>query len=318
MTVGAGEPWDDPRVLRLALVGLDSSHADHYVRLVEVERRWPGVRVVALVDGEPARRAELAAAGGLSLGAGEVTVPDVVGRVDAAIVAHRAGRLHGTAARTLLRAGVPVLVDKPFAASVADARATLDVARAHGTAVTTASALRFAPEVAAAGAVLAAHTAETAPTAEAAPTSPGPVVEVSGPADPADERDGLFFLGIHAVEAARAVVGGPRGAEWAPPVVTTSADAIVATTRLGSVPVRLRFLDPGAHPAAGFTVAVRTPRGVDRSEVVLDADYLAPVVEHALAVLAGADEEAARIDAEHAMVLADLALLEQVTAALQA
>ena len=120
-------------MLRLALVGLDSSHADHYVRLVEVERRWPGVRVVALVDGEPARRAELAAAGGLSLGAGEVTVPDVVGRVDAAIVAHRAGRLHGAAARTLLRAGVPVLVDKPFAASVADARATLDVARSRDT-----------------------------------------------------------------------------------------------------------------------------------------------------------------------------------------
>ncbi|MFF2267151.1 Gfo/Idh/MocA family oxidoreductase [Cellulosimicrobium cellulans] len=319
-------------MLRLALVGLDSSHADHYARLVETERRWPGVRVVALVEGEPARRAELAAAGGLTLGAGELTVPDVVGRADVAIVAHRAGRLHGAAARTLLGAGVPVLVDKPFAASVADARATLDVARAHGTAVTTASALRFAPEVAAARAVLAARTAETAPTAEAATTSPGPVVEVSGPADPADERDGLFFLGIHVVEAARAVVGGPPGAGWAPPVVTTSADGIVATTRLGDVAVRLRFLDPGAHPTAGFTVAVRTPRGVDRSEIVLDADYLAPVVEHALAVLvptsgaavrttartAGADGQAARIDAEHATVLADLALLEHVTAALPA
>jgi predicted dehydrogenase len=312
-------------VLRLALVGLDSSHADHYVRLVEVERRWPGVRVVALVDGEPARRAELAAAGGLSVSAGEATVPDVVGRVDAAIVAHRAGRLHGAAARTLLSAGVPVLVDKPFAASVADARATLDVARAHGTAVTTASALRFTPEVVAARAVLAAR------TADAATTSPGPVVEVSGPADPADERDGLFFLGIHVVEAARAVVGGPRGAGWAPPVVTTSADGIVATTRLDGVPVRLRFLDPGSHPNAGFTVAVRTTRGIERSEVVLDADYLAPVVEHALAVLAptsgtaavttartagGSDEEAARHGTEHATVLADLGLLDLITAVL--
>jgi len=312
-------------VLRLALVGLDSSHADHYVRLVEVERRWPGVRVVALVDGEPARRAELATAGGLALAENLVTVPDVVGRVDAAFVAHRAGRLHGAAARTLLHAGVPVLVDKPFAASVADARATLDVARAHGAAVTTASALRFAPEVAAARAVLAAG------TAGAATTSAGPVVEVSGPADPADERDGLFFLGIHVVEAARAVVGGPRGVGWAPPVVTSSTDGIVATTRLDDVPVRLRFLDPVAHPTAGFTVAVRTPRGAERSEVVLGADYLAPVVEHALAVLTPASgtpagttarpaaaDDADRIHAEHATVLADLALLEQVTAALPA
>ncbi|WP_175009843.1 MULTISPECIES: Gfo/Idh/MocA family oxidoreductase [unclassified Cellulosimicrobium] len=309
-------------MLRLALVGLDSSHADHYVRLVAAERRWPGVRLVALVDGEPGRRAELAAAGGHSLGAGDTTVPDVVGKVDAAIVAHRAGRRHGAAARALLAAGVPVLVDKPFAASVADARATLDVARAHGTAVTTASALRFAPEVAAAHAALATDRT-TAP--------PGPAVEVSGPADPDDERDGLFFLGIHVVEAARAVVGAPPGAAWSPPVVTRSADGIVATTRLGGVDVRLLLLDPVAHPTAGFAVAVRTSRGVERSEIVLDADYLAPVVEHGLAVLAPgtptttpaaarttADpDDTARVAAEHATILADLALLEQVGAALR-
>ncbi|WP_171467982.1 Gfo/Idh/MocA family oxidoreductase [Cellulosimicrobium sp. 72-3] len=328
-------------MLRLALVGLDSSHADHYVRLVAAERRWPGVRLVALVDGEPGRRAELAAAGGLLLDAGDATVPDVVGHVDAAIVAHRAGRRHGTAARALLAAGVPVLVDKPFAASVADARATLDVARAHGTAVTTASALRFAPEVAAARAALAtADGGSVAPRVAAAPSSPpkpaasppGPAVEVSGPADPHDERDGLFFLGIHVVEAARAVVGAPPGAAWSPPAVTRSADGIVATTRLGGVDVRLLLLDPGAHPTAGFAVAVRTPRGVERTEVVLDADYLVPVVEHGLAVLAPgttttaptaarttADpaDDAGRVAAEHATILADLALLEQVGAALR-
>ncbi|QUC00545.1 Gfo/Idh/MocA family oxidoreductase [Cellulosimicrobium cellulans] len=335
-------------MLRLALVGLDSSHADHYVRLVAAERRWPGVRLVALVDGEPGRRAELAAAGGLLLDAGDATVPDVVGRVDAAIVAHRAGRRHGAAARALLAAGVPVLVDKPFAASVADARATLDVAHALGTAVTTASALRFAPEVAAARAALATVAEDpVAPLVAAAPASPPgpaaspprPAVEVSGPADPHDERDGLFFLGIHVVEAARAVVGAPPGAAWSPPVVTRSADGIVATTRLGGVDVRLLLLDPGTHPTAGFAVAVRTPRGVERSEIVLDADYLAPVVEHGLAVLAPgtttttptaarttaypADDagriadDAGRIADEHATILADLALLEQVGAALR-
>ena len=256
-------------------------------------------------------------------------------------VAHRAGRRHGAATRALLAAGVPVLVDKPFAASVADARATLDVARAHGTAVTTASALRFAPEVAAARAALAtADGGSVAPRVAAAPSSPtkpaasppGPAVEVSGPADPHDERDGLFFLGIHVVEAARAVVGAPPGAAWSPPAVTRSADGIVATTRLGGVDVRLLLLDPGAHPTAGFAVAVRTPRGVERTEVVLDADYLVPVVEHGLAVLAPgttttaptaarttADpaDDAGRVAAEHATILADLALLEQVGAALR-
>ncbi|SIQ25593.1 Oxidoreductase family, NAD-binding Rossmann fold [Cellulosimicrobium aquatile] len=328
-------------MLRLALVGLDSSHADHYVRLVAAERRWPGVRLVALVDGEPGRRAELAAAGGLLLDAGDATVPDVVGRVDAAIVAHRAGRRHGVATRALLAAGVPVLVDKPFAASVADARATLDVAHALGTAVTTASALRFAPEVAAARTALATVAEDpVAPLVAAAPASPPgpaaspprPAVEVSGPADPHDERDGLFFLGIHVVEAARAVVGAPPGAAWSPPVVTRSADGIVATTRLGGVDVRLLLLDPGTHPTAGFAVAVRTPRGVERSEIVLDADYLAPVVEHGLAVLAPVTttttptaarttaypaDDAGRIADEHATILADLALLEQVGAALR-
>ncbi|MGO1180691.1 hypothetical protein, partial [Cellulosimicrobium funkei] len=173
--------------------------------------------------------------------------------------------------------------------------------------------------------------APSSPTKPAA-SPPGPAVEVSGPADPHDERDGLFFLGIHVVEAARAVVGAPPGAAWSPPAVTRSADGIVATTRLGGVDVRLLLLDPGAHPTAGFAVAVRTPRGVERTEVVLDADYLVPVVEHGLAVLAPgttttaptaarptADPAAAagRVAAEHATILADLALLEQVGAALR-
>ncbi|MGO2702489.1 MAG: hypothetical protein ACTIAJ_17435, partial [Cellulosimicrobium funkei] len=189
-------------------------------------------------------------------------------------------------------------------------------------ALATADGGSVAPRVAA---------APSSPTKPAA-SPPGPAVEVSGPADPHDERDGLFFLGIHVVEAARAVVGAPPGAAWSPPAVTRSADGIVATTRLGGVDVRLLLLDPGAHPTAGFAVAVRTPRGVERTEVVLDADYLVPVVEHGLAVLAPgttttaptaarttADpaDDAGRVAAEHATILADLALLEQVGAALR-
>ncbi|MBD5787270.1 Gfo/Idh/MocA family oxidoreductase [Cellulosimicrobium terreum] len=278
---------------RLALVGLDSSHADHYVRLLNAEARLPGARITEIVDGEPARRAALAHVAGLP----DTTssLEDAARRVDGAIVAHREGDRHATAVRTLVDAGVPVLVDKPFATSSVEARATLAYARRHRTAVTTASALRFAPDV-------------VAMRLEPGERS-GVSVEVTCPADPNGPYGGLFFLGIHGVEAARAVVGSRVGAVWGAVAVVAAEGTVTATTSLDGVPVRLRLVDPAHQPDAGFAVRVR--RGDDdvHRTIGLGRDYLAPVVDHALEVVDAGPPGGA---ADGRQVVADLELLEEI------
>ncbi len=266
------------QTVRVALVGLDSSHADHYVRLLNVERRFPGVRATVLADGSPGRVAELAAssaAAGVQVRPGG---PGDVASVDAVIVAHRAGRLHRAAALPFVRAGLPVLVDKPFTASVADAQELVAAARASGAVLVSCSALRFVPGVARLRAQAAGLGVVTGLT-------------VTGPADPGSEHDGLFFLGVHLIEAARALLGGGGGLVWGEPTVGRDEDGVTATVSATTdgrdVVVRLRFVDPTLHPAQPFHAVVATTGGSVEGELEVGPDYLSPVLGRFLAHVAG-------------------------------
>ncbi|RXR23782.1 hypothetical protein EQW78_10630 [Oerskovia turbata] len=266
------------QTVRLALVGLDSSHADQHVRLLNVEQRFPGVRITVLADGDPGRVAELAArsaAAGVAVRAGG---PDDVASVDAVVVAHRAGRLHHAAALPFVRAGLPVLVDKPFTASVADAEDLVTAARVNGSVLSSCSALRFVPDVARLRAAALAQGAITTLT-------------VSGPADPVSPHDGLHFLGIHLVEAARSLLGSDADLTWGEPAVGHEDDAVTATVTATTggrdVVVRLRCVDPAAHPTQPFHATVTTTGGTVEGDLDVGPDYLAPVLAHFLAQVAG-------------------------------
>jgi predicted dehydrogenase len=69
---------------------------------------------------------------------------DLVGRVDAAIVAAPTG-LHAKVAIPLLEAGIDLLIEKPIAASVEDARAIVVTARRYGRVVAVGHVERFNP-----------------------------------------------------------------------------------------------------------------------------------------------------------------------------
>jgi predicted dehydrogenase len=69
---------------------------------------------------------------------------DVIGRVDAAVVAAPTG-LHAAVALPLLEAGIDLLVEKPLAANVEDARAIMIAARRFGRTVTVGHVERFNP-----------------------------------------------------------------------------------------------------------------------------------------------------------------------------
>jgi len=123
----------------------------------------PDVELVGVVDTLPEARERVAAAHGCR----PLAEPrDLVGLAQAAVVAAPTG-LHAAVSLPLLEAGLDLLVEKPIAASVEDARAIVIAARRHGRVVAVGHVERFNPawRMAAerAGRVLAVESARLAP-----------------------------------------------------------------------------------------------------------------------------------------------------------
>ena len=88
------------------------------------------------------------------------------------------GSVHLERAMPFLKRGMPTYVDKPFACSLADARAMFKVAMESHVPLMSSSSLRYAPEVVAAqggkgasGAVVGVSTYGPAPTTQGTPAS---------------------------------------------------------------------------------------------------------------------------------------------------
>jgi predicted dehydrogenase len=251
-------------VRRIGIIGTENSHVDHFIRFLNTEQRHPGNRVVALVGGATERNMALSETGGIEL---VVDRPgDLVGRVDAAIVSSRDGRHHRAHAEPLLDAGLPVLIDKPLAASVEDARAIIAAATRGKAPLVSCSALRFVPEV-------------------ARLTDPRERVgrlrhlAIIGPADPDSEWAGLFFYGIHQVELAMQLLGDPEIAPGSLSVdVVRDRDTTVALTRVGDVVLTFTFITPADGDRVPFQVVATGTRGVLTESPTIGPDYNAPAL----------------------------------------
>lgn len=247
------------RVTRIAVTGTESSHVDHFIRFLNLERRCGDARVTVLVGGDSARNRELAALGGIE------TIVDSPGAatalVDAAIVSNRDGRLHRAEATPFLEAGLPVLVDKPLAASSADAEAMLATASAAGAMITSFSAVRFADDV-------------RVVRDQAASLGGLRAVVLTGPADPESEHAGLFFYGIHLVETAFELIGDAEPASQVR--VSRHGDTVTALARIGEVQVVLVLVTPSPGGQVPFHVTAVGRHGVLAREIALGPDYCAP------------------------------------------
>jgi len=135
--------------LRVAVVGAGAFGRNHLRVYRELQQTGHDVRLVAVVDRNPAVMAEAAA---------KFDVPGfdnieaclaVVGELDAASICVPTVH-HASAAAPLLAAGVDLLIEKPLAASLADADSILELARKHGRIVQAGHLERFNPAVTAA------------------------------------------------------------------------------------------------------------------------------------------------------------------------
>jgi len=273
---------------RIALVGTENSHAREIIRHLNAHPISDAARIVALVGADDDHNRKLLADGDI-----HQLVPtstELIGSVDALIVTNRDGARHREHAVPFLEAGIPVWVDKPLAASTADARAILEAAERSGTPVTSYSAVRWLAD-----ADLLAQGIETAGELQA--------VTVTGPADPASAYSGIFFYGIHAADLAqRLVPGAPEGVQ----VEQTNA-AVIARYRSNGVLVTLQLVKPTGTGQVPFHAEIVGREGLLSHDVRLDADYVVPGLKVFLEMLATGS---APLDA--ATLLAPITVLEQI------
>jgi len=196
----------EPRPLRIGIIGLDTSHAIAFTQTLNKGPKKPedapkvaGARVVAAYpqgskDIESSTKrvpeyTEKVVAMGVEI---VDSVESLVSKVDAVLLESNDGRVHLEQIQPVLKAGKPVFIDKPIAASLVDAIKILDAAEKAKVPVFSASSLRFgaATQAVRNGSIGKVKSAETFSPVNIEPTHPD-----------------LFWYGIHGCESLYTVMG---------------------------------------------------------------------------------------------------------------
>ncbi len=193
---------EQPMLLRLGIVGLDTSHVPAFTKLFNnpnAEGDLAGFKIIAGYPGGtdmPASRDRVAKFTETikEMGVEIVsTIPELLDRVDMVLLESVDGRIHLQEAREIFKTGKPVFIDKPVAGTLAEAIAIYELAKRHNVRCFSSSSLRFGDDIRelvgnpAAGDTIGAATW-------------GPCTYQSGTPD-------LFFYGIHGVEALFTLMG---------------------------------------------------------------------------------------------------------------
>lgn len=239
--------------VRVGVIGVGHL-GQHHARLLA---DLPGVTLAGVVDINLARAREIAAKYGST---GYADPGELLTRVDAVSIAAPTGA-HIALALPFVDAGIPVLVEKPIAPSVADADRLLAAAARRGTIVATGHTERFNP------AVVAAMPLVTAPRfieIHRLGTFPERSLDI----------DVIFDLMIHDLDLLLKVVGSE----------VTSVEAVgvnVLTPRVDICNARLRFASGCIANLTASRISRERVRKVRffQPESYVGVDYAAQEVE---------------------------------------
>jgi predicted dehydrogenase len=182
-------------MIRIGIFGTDNSHSIQYSKWFNIkgEKGYiPGFKVVALYGLEQKRNEEVAEKGHVDL---IVKRPkDMLPLIDAAIVDFRHGSRHWKYAKMCIEAGIPTFIDKPLAASVADAEKIVKLAQRKRVPICSFSSLRFGTGM------------DEFKKAVAKIGKPRSFISW-GPGNAREQYDGIFFYAVHQVEMALELFG---------------------------------------------------------------------------------------------------------------
>ena len=191
-SLSAAEP------IRIGMIGLDTSHAPAFTKLLN--ERSDAQVVAAVAESSPDIESSHTRVSGFTATLRDdfgvkivATIEEMLPLVDAVMVESVDGRPHLRQATAAIEAGKPVFIDKPMAASLADVRAIFALAEKHGVPVWSSSNLRFHS-----GVVAASHDASIGEQT---------AVISYGPAKIDPTHPDLMWYGIHPVEALFTVMG---------------------------------------------------------------------------------------------------------------
>ena len=200
-TPSKAPPWAR-KDIRAGMVGLDTSHCVAFASQFRAHPEWRVKIVAAFPEGSkdmpknslgrmPGYTATLRDKYGVKI---VQSMAELLQLVDVVLIESVDGRPHLRQARPVFQAGKPVFIDKPFTASVADAREIVDLSKATGVPFFSCSCVRFQPEI-----VKLCSSPGVGKVTKAQGSSPMHI-------EP--HHPDLFWYGVHGVEALYTAMGG--------------------------------------------------------------------------------------------------------------
>jgi dipeptidyl aminopeptidase/acylaminoacyl peptidase len=200
--VVSANPDAATRELKAGIIGLDTSHAIAFTRMLnddKAKNHIAGCRIVAAYPkGSPDIESSVSRVPGYieEVKKFDVAIVDsieeLLKRVDCVFLETNDGRPHLEQVLPVLKAGKPVFVDKPIAASLADAVAMFEAARKYKVPLFSSSSLRFGKNT------LAVRGGSIGKVTRCETTSPASLEKT---------HPDLFWYGIHGVESLFTVMG---------------------------------------------------------------------------------------------------------------
>jgi predicted dehydrogenase len=188
-------------MIKIAVIGLDTSHSVEFPRLMQAPdcpktMRVPGLKAISCLRFEtPFQNKEGLDKRQLQLEQWGVKVTENIDEAlegcDAVMLEINDGSCHLEYFKKVVARGKPVFLDKPLAMNLADGRAIIELMRQHETKVWSASSIPFCPPLAKtmqnAGNIIRAH--------------------VFGPMGDAPSGDSLVWYGVHTFEHLQRIMG---------------------------------------------------------------------------------------------------------------
>lgn len=251
--IEAAKPEESVKQIRIGIIGLDTSHATAFAKLLNDPKAEADVAnckvVAAYPKGSPDIESSVTRVPGYTeqlkeLGVEIVdSIPALVEKVDCVLLETNDGRPHLEQVLPVLKAGKPCFIDKPIAGSLADAIAILELAKHYKVPVFSSSSLRYVP---------------SALDARAGKLGKVLGCDAYSPASLEKTHPDLFWYGIHGVELLFTTMG--PGCQSVTRVHTPGMDQVTGTWTDGRIGT-FRGIREGK---SGYGGTVYTDQGISQ------------------------------------------------------